>query len=114
MTYEGSTSATRAPTPRQARQVCTPITIYDQPTVAGMQADITFAAQNNVGYVYVTDQPLNPPTGYLYDQLPSYWDQEVAAIAGASVPEPGSITLMVSGCIVTASGFAMRRRNACG
>ena len=114
MTYEGSASGYTSANTSTGPSSLYSNTIYDQPTVAGMQADITFAAQNNVGYVYVTDQPLNPPTGYLYDQLPSYWDQEVAAIAGASVPEPGSITLMVSGCIVTASGFAMRRRNACG
>ena len=56
-------------------------TIYDQPTVQGMMADVALAAQRNVGYVYVTDQPINPPTGYLYDRLPSYWNQEVAAVA---------------------------------
>ena len=67
-------------------------------------ADVALAAQRNVGYVYVTDQtPPNP-----YAQLPSYWDQEVAAISAAAVPEPGSVTIMASGCILVASGIAVR------
>ena len=71
-----------------------------------MEADVAFAAHNNVGYVYVTDQTLPNP----YAQLPSYWNQEVTAIAGASVPEPGSMAIMASGCMLTALGFAARRR----
>jgi hypothetical protein len=55
--------------------------LYAEPTVAGMNADVALAGQRNVGYVYLTDQTLNPPTGYLYDQLPSYWDQEVTSLA---------------------------------
>ncbi len=85
-------------------------TIYDQTTVAGMEANVAFAAHHNVGYVYVTDQSLNPPTGYLYDQLPSYWDQEVAAISTASVPEPGALTITASGCLLSSLGVALRRR----
>ncbi len=110
LTYEGSaagyTSANTSTGPSsQYANV-----VYDQPTVAGMEANIGFAASNNVGYVYVTDQTLNPPTGYLYDQLPSYWDQEVTAIAGASVPEPGAMALMTSGCLLTMLAVAVRRR----
>jgi hypothetical protein len=69
--------------------------IYDQPSVAGMQADVNTALTYNVGHVYVTDESLNPPTGYLYDRLPSYWDQEVAAIkaADAGVPEPAMLAM---------------------
>ena len=47
-----------------------------------MLADLSKAVSLNAGYVYITDQTLPNP----YAQLPSYWDQEVAAIA--SVPEP--------------------------
>jgi hypothetical protein len=36
----------------------------------------------------VTDETLNPPTGYLHDRLPSYWNEEVAAVTAASVPDP--------------------------
>jgi hypothetical protein len=60
--------------------------MYDELSSQGMMADIALAAQRNVGYVYVTDQTLPNP----YAQLPSYWDQEVAAIK--AVPEPGALT----------------------
>jgi hypothetical protein len=78
--------------------------IYDELSSQGMMADVALAAQRNVGYVYVTDQTLPNP----YAQLPSYWDQEVAAIAVAVVPEPASVTIMASGCILVASGIAVR------
>ncbi|HLK14652.1 MAG TPA: PEP-CTERM sorting domain-containing protein, partial [Fimbriimonadaceae bacterium] len=50
-------------------------------------------ASRNAGSVFVTDQVYDPNQGLFnpYDQLPSYWDQEVAALA----PEPG--TLLVVG-----------------
>jgi hypothetical protein len=71
-----------------------------------MQADIEFAAQNNVGYVYVTDRTLasNP-----YAALPSYWDQEVAEIAAVNTPEPGSLATVTSGCMLTALFIAAQR-----
>jgi Spherulation-specific family 4/PEP-CTERM motif len=110
VTYEGSAAGyTSANTSTGSSSLYANI-IYDQSTVAGMQANVAFAAQNNVGYVYVTDQPLNPPTGYLYDQLPSYWDQEVAAVSAASVPEPGALALLASGCVLSMLGIAVRRR----
>ncbi len=70
-----------------------------------MMADVALAAQRNVGYVYVTDETLPNP----YGQLPSYWDQEVAAISAASVPEPRSVTIMALGCMLVAPGIAVRR-----
>ena len=82
-------------------------TIYDQPTTAGMLADVTLAFQRNVGQIYVTDQPINPPTGYLYDRLPSYWDQEVAAVA--SVPEPTSLCLLTLGTLTAVAGSGIAR-----
>jgi hypothetical protein len=82
--------------------------IYDQPSVAGMTADLALAAQRNVGSVYVTDESLNPPTGYLYDRLPSYWDQEVAAIA--TLPEPGSLTMLAAGALLSLAGYVPWRR----
>jgi hypothetical protein len=70
-------------------------------------SDVTLAVERNVGYVYVTDQTLPNP----YAQLPSYWDQEVAAIAAASVPEPGALTMMAtSGLLVMLA--ALRRSRA--
>jgi Spherulation-specific family 4 len=80
--------------------------LYNEPTVSAMTADITLAAQRNVGYVYVTDQALPNP----YAQLPSYWDQEVAAIQSASVPESDAVVLLGSGCLLSSLAVAARRR----
>jgi hypothetical protein len=106
VTYEGDaanyTSAnTSTGSPDQYANI-----VYGQSTAAGMIADVAFAAQNNVGYVYVTDQTLPNP----YAQLPSYWDQEVAAIRSASVPEPGALILLASGCLLATVAVAVRRR----
>jgi hypothetical protein len=68
--------------------------IHTEPTVAGMAADLLLAQQRNVGWVFVTDAGLPNP----YDRLPSYWDQEVALIAG--VPEPSSVWLLATGALV--------------
>jgi hypothetical protein len=59
-------------------------TIYDAPTTSAMLADITQAVNLNAGDVYITDQMGSNP----YAALPSYWDQEVAAIASAPGPTP--------------------------
>jgi hypothetical protein len=75
-------------------------TIYNVPTVSAMLADVSRAAQLNAGDVYATDASLPNP----YDALPSYWDQEVAAIA--SLPEPGAVGMLA----VLMGGLAGRRR----
>ncbi len=75
--------------------------IYAESAVQGMMNDLALAADRNVGYVYVTDEAINPPGGYLYDRLPSYWNEEVAAVA-AAIPEPGSVILLPSGLLVLA------------
>jgi hypothetical protein len=58
--------------------------IYDVPAdnndpsqSSAMLADVSTAMQLNAGYVYIT----NLSGGNPYDALPSYWDQEVAALA---------------------------------
>lgn len=71
--------------------------IYDVPTSAAMLADISRAAGLNAGYVYLTDQTAPNP----YGQLPSYWDQEVSAIA--STPEPGTLAMLVLGGLAAAA-----------
>jgi hypothetical protein len=114
VTYEGSAANyTSANTSTGSSSLYANI-IYDQSSVAGMEADVAFAAQHNVGYIYVTDQPLNPPTGYLYDQLPSYWNQEVTTVA--SVPEPSVLTNLVSaalfGSLAMTVRWCRRRRRA--
>jgi hypothetical protein len=59
-------------------------TIYNVPADASdpsqssaMLADVSLAQQLDAGYVYITNLSGSNP----YDALPSYWDQEVAAIA---------------------------------
>jgi hypothetical protein len=70
--------------------------VHTEPTAAGMLADLQRAEQNNAGLVYVTNRTLPNP----YDQLPSYWDQEVAAIELANaVPEPSGVMLLAAGAL---------------
>jgi hypothetical protein len=80
--------------------------IYNVPTVSAMMADLTRAIQLNAGSVFITDQDGGNP----YAQLPSYWDQEVAAVAAASVPEPGTLPVAVSGAVVASLVAAARKR----
>ena len=53
-------------------------------------------AQNNASWVYVTDDVMGNP----YDVLPTYWDQEVAAVAAHNVPEPGMHTLALVATVI--------------
>jgi hypothetical protein len=76
--------------------------IYDVPDSA-LPGDLSDADQLNAGYVYITDQTVANP----YSQLPSYWDQEVSAIA--SLPEPGTLTMLVLGLV--AFRVAAKRRD---
>jgi len=70
-------------------------TIYDAPTSSAMLADISEGAQLDAGYVYVTDQTEPNP----YAQLPSYWDQEVSALASLPEPSPSAISLVLGSLI---------------
>jgi hypothetical protein len=85
--------------------------VFDVPTDSAMLADLNKATQLNAGNVYFTDQTLPNP----YSQLPSYWDQEVAAIH--SLPEPGTLTYLASAVLcwplaVAARGRVRRRSRA--
>ncbi len=87
--------------------------VYDVPANTGdpsqssaMLADLSKAIQLNAGTVYFTDGTGGNP----YSALPSYWDQEVTAIAAASVPEPGTFVLMASACLLSSLTVALRRR----
>ncbi len=80
-------------------------TIFDVPA-SDMLADLKKAYQLNAGYVYITEQTLPNP----YGQLPSYWNQEVAALA--SVPEPSSLTVVLgTGGLLLLAGLARRCGN---
>jgi hypothetical protein len=83
--------------------------VYNAPTTADMLLDIAQAGRQNTGYIYVTDQNLPNP----YGELPSYWNQEVSALAAASAPEPatGPITAaagLLALCIVSGRRFSSR------
>jgi hypothetical protein len=68
--------------------------IYDVPA-SEMSAAVSRAVQLNAGNVYVTDNSGSNP----YDELPSYWDQEISTLAAldapsSAVPEPSTWTMM--------------------
>jgi peroxiredoxin len=92
--------------------------IHDEPTVAGMESDLAEAVSNNDGYIYVTDDTQSGMHPNPYDALPSYWDQEVAAVhALASVPEPsatGMAAVLLGLGLIAMSQRAIRRRQKRG
>lgn len=61
--------------------------VYSVPNAATMTTDLSLAPANNAGNVYFTDGSGTNP----YSQLPSYWTQEVAAIAAANGPKAAYI-----------------------
>jgi hypothetical protein len=81
--------------------------IYNEP-LQNMMADSSLAAQRNVGSIFVTDQGQGGSNPYA--QLPSYWDQEVAAIQSLNaVPEPGALTRLASAALFGSVAAAARR-----
>lgn len=85
--------------------------VYNQSSAAGMVADLNTAASYNVGSIYVTDQTLPNP----YRQLPSYWNQEVAALKSAATPEPATLSIWSFGAVLVWRFRAAdkRRRRKC-
>jgi hypothetical protein len=77
--------------------------VFDVPTSAAMLADLSRAMQLNAGYVYITDQAGANP----YSQLPSYWNQEVSALAAA--PEPGTMIMLALGGIIAFAALVRRQ-----
>jgi Spherulation-specific family 4 len=78
--------------------------LYNVGSEATMRDLVKQAAQRNVGYLYITNDVLPNP----WDQLPSYWLAEVAAIS--AVPESTPAALLAGG--VLALGLLVRRRAA--
>jgi hypothetical protein len=65
--------------------------LYNVASASEMQANLALAASRNVGYLYITDDSGANP----WDTLPSYWNEEVAAIS--AVPEPETYGMMLLG-----------------
>ncbi len=82
--------------------------IYDVSSASLMRDDLTRAMQLDAGFVYITDQ--GAAGGNPYAQLPSYWDQEVAAAAAA--PEASSVAMVAAGSLFLCGGMLVRRRLA--
>ena len=59
------------------------ILLYDVPTAAAMREKLRSVVQKRAGCVYLTDRTGGNP----WDSLPSYWDDEVAALKQANVKE---------------------------
>lgn len=83
--------------------------VFDVPDAATMRADLRRAQQLNAGQIYITDQGANG--GNPYGQLPSYWEQEVAAVAASSVPEPASSAMLLVGCVIGGIVISRKRRS---
>lgn len=53
------------------------ILIHSVPDAATMKQHIDRAIDNNIGYIYITDDSPNAPDGDPWNTLPSYWQEEV-------------------------------------
>lgn len=68
--------------------------VHSESSLSDMLADVALAVDRGAGYLYVTDDPLSPNP---FDNVPTYWDAEVAAIA--AVPEPATLGLLTFAAI---------------
>ncbi len=79
--------------------------VFDVATSTSMLADLNQAIQLNAGSIYITDQSGANP----YSELPSYWTQEVSALASPT-PEPATDTLLALGGLLASAMLAFKRR----
>lgn len=80
--------------------------VYGAATASEMLADVNDAAQLDIGNIYVTDQTGGNP----YAQLPSYWGQEVSAIASVPEPSPAAFVLVLGSMVVLARRWRGEQR----
>ena len=69
-------------------------------TLSDMQSIVAGLSASHGGLVYVTDSLYASPNFNPYDRLPTYWQQEVAAVA--AIPEPATIWLTALGLALVA------------
>lgn len=84
---------------------------YNVATASAMRSLLAQATARNVGYLYVTDDRYvvgDPSAPNPWDQLPSYWYAELAAVR--AVPEPATAPLLLMGgaLLLAALGFGRR------
>ena len=84
---------------------------YNVTGVAAMQTLVQQAYARHAGYIYITDDrytPGNPAEDNPWDQLPSYFAAEIAAVS--SVPEPGSVALLGAGALTLLAALGRRQK----
>lgn len=68
--------------------------VYDVPDTSAMTQTINKSKQNNVGYIYATNDTLqNNP----WDTIPSYWSGELAAVGTSNPPSSPAVGAIASG-----------------
>ena len=89
---------------------------YNVASADAMRALLAEAVARNVGYVYITDDRFiagDPSAPNPWDQLPSYWNAEVAAVlAVRAVPEPTTALLLLVGVVLLSVLHVNRRAGA--
>lgn len=93
--YDGAVTEPWMASEPASRQAHLHYNATDAPTMYALLAE---AVERNAGYVYITDDrytPGNPAEPNPWDQLPSYWLEEVAA--AVAVPEPAGSGLLALG-----------------
>ncbi len=70
--------------------------VYAAMNETDMQVAMDLVLDRNIEYAFITDDSLPNP----WDELPSYWNQEVAYISQVTVPIPSAIHFLVTGLMM--------------
>lgn len=71
-----------------------------------MRQQVSFAASNNLGYIYVNDRGV---AANEWGALPAYWETEVAAVQALAVPEPAQWPMLGAGLALLVGAGRWRR-----
>jgi hypothetical protein len=83
--------------------------IHSEPAIADMLTDLELARTRKAGFVYVTDDVLPNP----YNVLPSYWTQQLDALAAPAVPVLATRSGVALAALLLAAALrGFRRRRA--
>jgi len=115
VTFEGSTNfdaAASAPWMAQADPRRQASLLYNVADAAAMRELLAESLARHSEYVYITDDRYTPGSATEanpWDQLPTYWTDEVDAISHlTAVPEPSTVLLLALGVVGV---FVARRRS---